>query len=331
MKTILVTGSSGFIGGHLTKRLKADGHYVVGADIEKPKYTWPSIYLERDLRKYDECSDMFLKYKFDEVYNLACLMGGMGWIGSTEHSYDIMIGSSQIVTNIIDCCVVFEVPKIFYSSSACVYNLNKQERVQGVSLKESDAYPALPDLVYGWQKLFGEREHLAAAESTPLQVRIARFHNIFGEEGTYEGGKEKAPAALCRKVAQARDGDFIEVWGDGQQTRSFLHVNECIEGTLKLMESDYQEPLNIGSDESISINDLAYMIMRISGKDLTIKNIPGIQGVRGRNSDNTLCKQVLGWAPSATLESGIRRTYSWINGKVIAKQFRDYKQSGKVV
>jgi GDP-D-mannose 3', 5'-epimerase len=315
MKTVVVTGSSGFIGGHLVRKLMKEGHTVIGVDIVEPKYEVPDYFHQYDLRNQklaDWAIGEFLKV--DEVYNLACLMGGMGFIGDESKSYDIMVGSSLIVANILNACVKYKVRKIFYSSSACVYNESHQWSPESRSLKEDDCYPASPDLTYGWQKLFSEQMHESARSKT--KIRVARFHNIFGPEGVYDGGKEKAPAALCRKISQAKDGDEIEVWGDGKQTRSFLYIDECLKGVEKLMESEYQFPLNIGSDYSISINDLAKLIIKISGKKLTIRNIEGNQGVRGRNSDNTLVKNVLGWAPDSNLEDGLRKLYSWVDAQV---------------
>lgn len=304
----IVTGSSGFIGGHLVRHLMGKGYFVIGADLVEPLYEKPSIFFQSDLRDFAQCEKLFKLLPVAEVYNLACLMGGMGYIGNAKHHYDIMIGSSQIVANVIECSVRHGVKRHFYSSSACVYNMDLQSGTV-CSLKERDAYPALPDLMYGWQKLFSEKMYEAAA-SKGLDVRIGRFHNIFGPEGTYDGGKEKAPAALCRKVARA-DRE-IEVWGDGEQTRSFLYIDECIEGIMRLMKSAHTKPLNIGSDELISINDLARMVIAISGKDISIKNVPGQVGVRGRNSDNTLIKEVLGWSPSQPLRNGMEKTYKWI-------------------
>lgn len=310
MSVILVTGSSGFIGGHLVTRLQKQGHYVIGVDIEPEQYCEADHFYLRDLRDYSECENIFFFNKnISEVYNLACLMGGMGYIGDEKHSYDIMVGSSQIVSNVIGCSVKYGVNKHFYSSSACVYNMYKQE-TENVSLKESDAYPAMPDLTYGWQKLFSEQMYRAALS---LDVRIARFHNIFGEKGTWDGGKEKAPAALCRKIAKAKDGDEIEVWGSGMQTRSFLYIDECLEGIERLMRSNCKEPINIGSEESISINDLAKMIIDISGKNLSIKNIDGVVGVQGRNSDNSFIEKELGWKPTQPLRIGVHKLYNWVN------------------
>lgn len=325
MKKILVAGSSGFIGSHLVRYLKSKGNYVIGVDIEKPKYETPDKFYNVDLRKQMATLAIFLEQKdIEEVYNLACLMGGMGYIGDKSHSYDVMVGSTQIVCNLIQCCVDFKVKKTFYSSSACVYNMYKQETTENVSLKESDAYPAMPDLVYGWQKLQSEIMYQAANEQHGLDIRIARFHNIFGEEGTWDGGKEKYPAAISRKVAQAKDGETISIWGDGKQTRSFLHVSECIDGIMKLMESDCIEPLNIGSDELVSINQVADMVIGISGKDLTIEHdISKPQGVRGRNSDNEKIFKTLGWKPTKYFKEGIEKTYHWVNQQVILKEIKE--------
>ena len=314
MKRVLVAGSSGFIGSNLVAKLQKEGCFVIGMDIEEPKYHRPDVFYKIDLRI--DWRDFYIDEVYDgvdEAYCLACMMGGMGFIGNEkEHGYDIGIGSTQIVTNFIDLCKALSVKKVFYSSSACVYNQLLQTSSDVVSLKEADAIPAFPDLLYGWQKLYAEFMFMASG----LNVRIARFHNIFGKWGTYDGGKEKAPAAMCRKVAMANDGDEIEVWGDGTQTRSFLHIDECLEGVERLMESDYDKPLNIGSDELISINNLAQMVFYLSGKKLKIKNIDGIVGVQGRNSDNTLCEQVLGWKPILPLLFGMEQLYDWVNEQI---------------
>lgn len=307
---ILVLGSSGFIGSNLVSKLINEGHYVNGIDIQLPQYSRPDVFHSRDLRFDGE--DVFGRRKWDEVYVLACLMGGMGFIGDEKkYGYDIGVGSTQIVTNSIKW-IINNCPhaKIFYSSSACVYNQELQTKSNVVALKEDDAIPASPDLLYGWQKLFSEFLFMTCG----LDVRIARFHNIFGKWGTYEGGKEKAPAALCRKVAIAKDE--VEVWGTGQQTRSFLHIDECLEGVEILMNSNYKKPINIGSDELVSINQLAEMVIGISGKNLSVKNIDGIVGVQGRNSDNTLIEKELGWRPTKKLYEGLKQTYSWINQQV---------------
>jgi nucleoside-diphosphate-sugar epimerase len=308
MKRILVTGSSGFIGGHLVKRLKDQGHFVVGVDLEMPKYNIPDEFIQCDLRNEYSAFKVFGAHNFDEVYSLACLMGGMGYIGNPEHSYDVMVGSSQVVINTLENAIKFGVKKIFYSSSACVYNQKLQEKTDGVSLAEHHAYPAFPDLVYGWQKLFSEQLHQAAKDR--IDIRIARFHNIYGPEGTWYGGKEKAPAAVCRKVLES--DSVVEIWGSGQQTRSFLYIDDCIDAVQALMASDHREPINIGSEELISINALAEIAIHISGKDLKIKNIDGPVGVMGRNSNNDLIMDVLGWAPRYTLYEGLSRTFKWI-------------------
>lgn len=322
MKKVLVTGSSGFIGGHLVRRLKSEGYYVVGIDLVEPPYSKPDLFYQMDLRNSFTTFSVFSEHVFEDVYNLACLMGGMGYIGDPAHNYDVMIGSTQIVLNVLDSSIKTGVKKIFYSSSACAYNENLQKNTDDVSLKESDAYPAMPDLVYGWQKLFSEQIHQAAKDK--IEIRIARFHNIYGPEGTYKGGKEKAPAALCRKVASvsrhAKPGgrgiDNIDVWGDGLQTRSFLFIEDCIDAVLLLMNSDFKEPINIGSEEIISINDLAKMVIGISGYSVRIRNVKGPVGVRGRSSDNTMVKSVLGWTPKFTLKEGMKETYNWINEQI---------------
>jgi nucleoside-diphosphate-sugar epimerase len=313
-KKILVTGSSGFIGSNLVSKLHDEGHYVIGIDIENPKYSTPDKFFNYDLRYNVERWREFNDIKIDEVYCLACLMGGMGYIGDEEkYGCDISVGSTQIIINIIEWCKQnHPESKVFFSSSACVYNQDLQKESKIVALKESDAIPANPDLLYGWQKLYAEKMFMASG----LDVRIARFHNVFGRWGTYDGGKEKAPAAMSRKVAMAKDGDEIEVWGTGNQTRSFLHIDEALTGVEKLMSSDYKNPLNIGSDELVTINQLAEMAIEISGKKLTIKNIPGNVGVQGRNSDNTLCQQVLSWRPTEQLYWGMEKLYSWVNEQV---------------
>lgn len=308
MKRILVTGSSGFIGGHLVKRLRDQGHFVVGVDLVMPKYNTPDEFIQCDLRNEYSAFKVFGAHNFDEVYSLACLMGGMGYIGNPEHAYDVMIGSSQVLINTLDNAVKFGVKKIFYSSSACVYNQTLQEVTEGVSLSEDMAYPAFPDLVYGWQKLFGEQLHQAAKDK--IDIRIARFHNIYGPEGTWYGGKEKAPAAVCRKVLES--DSVVEIWGSGQQTRSFLYIDDCIDAVLALMESDHREPINIGSEEMVSIAQLAQMVIAISGKELRVKSIPGPVGVMGRNSNNDVIRDVLGWNPNHSLLKGITNTYLWI-------------------
>lgn len=317
MKTALVCGAGGFIGGHLVQRLKKEGFWVRGVDLKFHEYsqTLADDFVVGDLRDLDFCKRV-VDRKFDEVYQFAADMGGAGFVFTGENDADIMHNSATINLNVLDVCYKRNIKNIFYSSSACMYPEHNQMDANNPNCKEDSAYPANPDSEYGWEKLFSERLFLAYGRNHKMNVRIARFHNIFGVEGTWRGGREKSPAALCRKVAEAKDGGSIEVWGDGKQTRSFLYVDECVEGVLKLMRSNFTGPVNIGSDEMISINDLAKMIIEISGKKIEIKNIKGPIGVMGRNSDNTLIKQKLGWAPSESLRVGIVKTYKWIEKKV---------------
>jgi GDP-D-mannose 3', 5'-epimerase len=320
-KKVIVCGSAGFIGSHLVRKLKQQGHYVIGVDIQPQQYEKANKFYEIDLRSQKECAQIFAANQdLDECYLLAAMMGGMGYIGDTKKSHDIMIGSTQIVSNVLDACVHFNTKKLFYSSSACVYNMNLQDKEDSPALKEYMAYPALPDLVYGWQKLCGEIMCQSASDQHGLNIRIARFHNIFGVDGIWDGGKEKAPAAICRKVAQAKDGDTITIWGDGSQRRSFLYIDECLEGVSRLMVSDYTEPLNIGSDEDVSIKELAEIVIGISGKRLSIEyDLTKPQGVRGRNSNNDLISEVLNWHPIEHLKDGLEKTYLWINEQVNKK------------
>ena len=319
-KTALVCGAGGFIGSHLAKRLKQEGYWVRGVDLKYPEFgdTACNDFVMGDLRRPEVCTQVVTSpvtnESFDEVYQLAADMGGMGFISA--HDAEIMHNSGLININMIEACRLAKVKKIFYSSSACIYPEYNQLDPQNPNCTESSAYPAAPDTEYGWEKLFSERLYRAYAKDYGMNIRIARFHNVFGPEGTWTGGREKAPAALCRKVAQAADGAVIEVWGKGDQTRSFLYIDECIEGVRRLMSSDIVEVLNIGSDEMISINDLTRLIAEISGKNITVVNVKGPEGVRGRNSDNTLIKAKLGWSPSATLEAGLRKTYPWVQEQV---------------
>ncbi|MGB9608887.1 MAG: NAD-dependent epimerase/dehydratase family protein [Minisyncoccia bacterium] len=319
MKQALVCGGGGFIGHHLARNLKSRGYWVRSVDLKYPEYSPKEEvddFVIGDLRD-PQVWEKILDRDFDEVYQLAADMGGAGFVFTGENDADIMHNSALINLN---CLYYLKEKKfkgkVFYSSSACIYPEYKQTDPNNPGLKESDAYPAGPDSEYGWEKLFSERMYLAFSRNYGINVRIARFHNIFGPEGTYEGGREKAPAALCRKVALAKDGGEIEIWGDGEQTRSFLYIDECLEGVFRLMDSDFLGPVNIGSDEMISINNLAKMIMEIAGKNLTIKHIPGPLGVRGRNSDNTLIKEKLGWAPQKPLREGIEKTYRWIESEL---------------
>lgn len=325
MKTALVLGAGGFIGSNLVNRLKDYGYWVRGVDIKPPafKKSFADEFYLGDLRNINTVFKHSkyhvklsgIKKEFDYVFQLAADMGGAGYIFSGDNDANVMHNSAQINLNV---CEAFKnsKSKIFYSSSACIYPAYNQLDPIKPNCKEDSSYPAAPDSEYGWEKLFSERLYMSYARNFGLDVRIARFHNIFGKWGTYDGGKEKAPAALCRKVAMAKDGDEIEVWGKGYQTRSFLHIDECLEGVERLMRSDCKQPLNIGSDELITINGLAQMIIDISGKELTIKNVPGNVGVMGRNSDNELIYSTLGWRPTKKLYEGIEQTYKWINEKV---------------
>ena len=314
MKTALVLGAGGFIGNHMVNQLREEGYWVCGVDLKKPEFSSSRAdkFIVGDLRNQKTVAELFTT-RYDEVYQFAADMGGAGYIFTKDHDADIMHNSAMINLNVLD-----EIkkqpegsrPKIFYSSSACIYPEHNQLDPDNPNCEESSAYPANPDSEYGWEKLFSERLYLSYARNYNIQVRIARYHNIYGPEGTYRGGKEKAPAAICRKVIEATD--HIEIWGDGNQTRSFLYIDKCIEATRRLMQSDFQGPVNIGSDEMVSINELAQMAIYISGKQLTIKNIPGPLGVRGRNSDNLLIYQKLNWVPNYLLQVGIKKTYEWI-------------------
>lgn len=316
-KIALVCGAGGFIGSHLVKRLKKEGYWVRGVDLKHPDFspTEADEFVIGDLREQSICRSV-LDQSFDEVYQLAADMGGAGYIFTGEHDADVMHNSASINLNIVDLAHKHKVSKIFYSSSACIYPAYNQEDPDNPKCFESSAYPAAPDSEYGWEKLFSERLYLSYHRNYGLNVRIARFHNIFGPEGTWKGGKEKAPAAICRKVAEAKDDGEIEIWGDGEQTRSFLYIDECLEGIRRLIDSDFTGPVNIGSDEMVTINQLALMAMGIANKKLSIKHIDGPLGVRGRNSDNTLIKEKLGWAPSQPLNNGLKKTYEWINKQV---------------
>jgi nucleoside-diphosphate-sugar epimerase len=313
-KKALVCGAGGFIGGHLVQRLKAEGYFVRGVDIKRHEHreTLADEFVQGDLREQRFCREITSDTQFDELYQLAADMGGAGYIFTGEHDAAVMHNSATINLNMAEEARKTGIRKIFYSSSACIYPAHIQEKTDNPGLKETDAYPAGPDSEYGWEKLFSERLYLSYSRNYGMEVHIARFHNIFGPFGTWEGGKEKAPAAMCRKVAETPDGGEIEIWGDGEQTRTFLYIDECLEGVRRLMKSTVQGPVNIGSDELISINGLAEMAMTIAGKKLTFKHIPGPLGVRGRSSDNTYIQQVLGWRPTTKLVEGMNVTYQWI-------------------
>lgn len=316
-KTALVCGAGGFIGGHLVKRLKREGFWVRGVDLKAHDYseTHADDFALGDLREQSFVRSV-IDRRFDEVYQLAADMGGAGYIFTGENDADIMHNSATINLNVLDACHKRTIKRVFYSSSACMYPDHNQLDPDNPNCAEDSAYPANPDSEYGWEKLFSERLYLAYNRNHGMQCRVARYHNIFGPEGTWDGGKEKAPAAMCRKVAMAKAGSQIEVWGDGKQTRSFLHVDECLEGTLRLLRSEFVGPVNIGSDEMVTINQLAGMVIAIAAKDLTVNNIPGPLGVRGRNSDNRLIRQMLGWAPSQSLQAGLETTYAWVGAQV---------------
>jgi GDP-D-mannose 3', 5'-epimerase len=318
MQTALVCGAGGFIGSHLVRRLKAEGLWVRGVDLKFPEFseTAADDFVLGDLRDFGFCRTVFDR-RFDEVYQLAADMGGAGYIFVGENDAEIMHNSATINLNLLDAARKRAVRRVFYSSSACMYPAHNQEDPENPNCAEDSAYPAAPDSEYGWEKLFSERLYLAYQRNHGITVRVARYHNIFGPEGTWTGGREKAPAALCRKVAAASLDGEIEIWGDGRQTRSFLYIDECVEGTLRLMRSDFSGPVNIGSEEMVTINELAQMVMQIAGKELAIRNIPGPVGVRGRNSDNRLIAARLGWAPGRPLAEGLDATYRWIERQVL--------------
>lgn len=318
-KTALVLGAGGFIGSHLVKKLKSEGFWVRGVDLKFCDFgdTEADDFVIGDLRDPIVVKSV-IDRKFDEIYQLAADMGGAGYIFTGENDADIMHNSAMINLNVLDAAHKRNCKSIFYSSSACIYPEHNQLDPDNPNCAEDSAYPAAPDSEYGWEKLFSERLYLSYQRNFSMNVSIARFHNIFGPEGTWTGGKEKVPAAICRKVSAATDQ--IEIWGDGQQTRSFLYIDECIEGVLKLTRSKCSGPYNIGSDEMISINNLAKMVIDISGKNIEIVNVDGPTGVRGRNSDNRLIQKELGWSPKSALRDGMEKTYQWIYSEVHKNQ-----------
>jgi nucleoside-diphosphate-sugar epimerase len=319
-QSALVMGAGGFIGGHLVKRLKREGFWVRGVDLKMNPFseTHADDFVVADLRDPNLVRQV-IDRQFNEVYQLAADMGGAGYIFTGEHDADVMHNSATINLNVLDTCQKRGVKRIFYSSSACMYPEHNQLDPDNPNCAEDSAYPANPDSEYGWEKLFSERLFLAYHRNYGIESRIARYHNIFGPEGTWTGGKEKAPAAICRKVAEASNRGEVEIWGDGLQTRSFLYVDECLEGTTRLLRSSFTGPVNVGSDEMVTINQLVELVADIAGKKLTIRHKDGPLGVRGRNSDNRLIKQRLGWAPTQSLRSGLEKTYAWIEQQVLRR------------
>jgi len=325
MKKIVILGGGGFIGGHLGKKLKNEGHHVRICDIKKHEYfNHEDIcheFIVGDLRE-PKVVELVIEEGVAEVYQLAADMGGAGYIFTGENDANVMHNSAMINLNVVNECVKKKVGKVFYSSSACMYPEHNQLDPSNPNCVESSAYPANPDSEYGWEKLFSERLFLAYNRNYGLDVRVARFHNIFGPKGSWDNGKEKAPAAMCRKAAETPDGGTMEVWGTGQQTRSFLYIDECLEAVQRFMDNNngFLGPVNIGSEEMISINDFAKMVINISGKNISIKNIEGPIGVNGRNSDNTLYKENMGWSVSKPLKYGMQKTFNWVNEQVKNKK-----------
>ncbi len=316
-RTALVCGAGGFIGGHLVTRLRGEGFWVRGVDLKYPEFgaTDADDFVLQDLRDPRACLNI-VDRRFDEVYQLAADMGGAGFVFTGDHDADIMHNSAMINLNMLEACRRRNVKRIFYSSSACIYPAYNQMDPDNPRCTEDSVYPAAPDSEYGWEKLFSERLYLSYHRNYGLDVRIARYHNIFGPNGAWTGGREKSPAAICRKVAQAPDGGTIDIWGDGRQTRSFLYIDECLEATVRLTRSSFTGPVNIGSEEMVSIDRLAEIVMEIAGKNLRLNHVPGPLGVRGRNSDNRLLLTHIGWVPSQPLKKGLEATYHWIRSQI---------------
>jgi GDP-D-mannose 3', 5'-epimerase len=327
-KAALVCGAGGFIGHHLVKRLKHEGFWVRGTDLKFPRFseTEADDFMIGDLRDPYFVGHV-IDRRFDEIYQLAADMGGAGYIFTGEHDADVMHNSASINLNILHAAYTRNNKRIFYSSSACMYPEHNQLDPDNPNCAEQSAYPAAPDSEYGWEKLFSERLYLAYGRNHGVDVRIARYHNIFGPEGSWNDGREKAPAAVCRKVAMATNGGEVEIWGDGKQTRSFLYIDECLEGTLRLMRSDFSGPVNIGSDEMVTIDRLVDLVAGIAGKSIKKRHIDGPTGVRGRNSDNRLISEKLKWSPSTVLVDGLRPTYAWISRQVM----RNSRSEGETV
>jgi GDP-D-mannose 3',5'-epimerase len=317
MRTALVCGAGGFIGSHLVKRLITEGFWVRGVDLKYPQFskTEANDFVIGDLRDSLLCRSV-VDRRFDEVYQLAADMGGAGFVFTGDNDADIMHNSALINLNMLEACQKRNTKRIFYSSSACMYPEYNQMDPSNPKTSEDSAYPAQPDSEYGWEKLFSERLYLSFHRNYNMEVRIARYHNIFGPEGSWNDGREKVPAALCRKIADTSDGGEIEMWGNGKQTRSFLYITECLEGSTRLMRSNWTGPFNIGSDEMVTLNQLAEIIMSVANKSVSIKHVPGPLGVRGRNSDNRLIEEKLGWKPTQPLVEGLRKTYSWVENEV---------------
>ena len=317
-KLALLCGAGGFIGSHLATRLKSENYVVVGVDLKYPEFSKSDAdtFIQGDLRDQKLCRSIFEDFQFNEVYQLAADMGGAGYIFTGDHDAHVMHNSAQINLNIAELSRHQKNIKLFYSSSACMYPEYNQQDPLNPKCSEDSAYPAAPDSEYGWEKLFSERLYLAYARNHGLNLRIARYHNIYGPLGAWQGGREKAPAALCRKIAQADNPGNIDIWGDGEQTRSFMYIDDCIEATRRLMQSDFKAPVNIGSEEMVSINQLASLISDLANKDIQFNHIEGPLGVRGRNSDNALFEQNIGWKPQFSLQQGLQKTYQWIESQV---------------